>query len=454
MADLLTLTWASDNEADQETFDLLNFTEGFTLPDGGWIPQTIGDGQSTAVETFTFYLYGTSHDRIADFIQALDEWKKKLSWSKDPTQKRLVWLNARWKSETGIRRAAVYTLDYKLGDSPFAPFLRDSNFMASFSLMIERGWWEEMTYHADQTDEFSGNGGMDNISGTVTGDVPARIRYCQAVYDSPTAARYLWLGFRTTIQGIVNNFVPNWELESSEYLLGTSSDTTVVADATASAGNKITTTFASSASLVARFGISATAASPAHPEDQRGVFKCLLRAKMSDASIARVRVSSGFVSAGGTLNKYVSNARTNISGTSWQIYDLGVVKLPAFETKFNVDLNGAMGIIGDAERVSGSGNLEMDELILIPMEYGFVSVDMLANGGSTTVYTNPDESLVSHGENTYNQVEPAPRNWAFPIDTTVKFVGVSSGNTAHALTQKILVAVNYVRRWRTLRGTE
>lgn len=456
MTDLLTLTWASDNEADQDTFNLLDFAQGFTLPEGGWIPQTMSDGQITCTETITFYMQGTSHDSIAGFIQVLDDWKRKIAWSNDQTQRRVVWLNARWKTETNTRRAMVWSLNYSLGSSPFSPYLRESNFMPTFTIVIERGWWEELVYHADQTDEFSANGGTDSIGGTVTGDVSARIRQAISVFDSPTAARYLWLGFRTASQGVPANFVPNWELESSTYLLATSSDTTVVVDATASAGNKITTTFASSAALTARFGIRASDVSPGNPEDQCGIFKCLLRAKMSDASIARVRVSSGFVgNSASSQNKNIVNTRVNIVGTSWMLYDMGTIRLPPFERKFGISgLETYMGVIGEAERISGSGNLEMDELILIPLEYGFVSIDALANTGSVTVYVNPNEVTEANGENTFNQVELSNRNWGFPIDSTVLVVGAASGASSHSLAMKIQLAINYVRRWRTLRGTE
>src|SRR5512139_954982 len=124
--DVLKLTWAADGDADEATLNLLDFVQGLTLDEGGWIPQVAIGDQATVTETMTFHAKALSHDQLAGYVQVLDDWIIKVGWSHDYTRRQFVWLNARWKSETEIRRAVVYSLAYSLGNdsSPFGVYLR------------------------------------------------------------------------------------------------------------------------------------------------------------------------------------------------------------------------------------------------------------------------------------------------------------------------------------------
>lgn len=461
MSDLLTLTWASDNEADQDTFNLLDFAQGLTISDGGWIPATMSDDQVTCTETMTFFVMGLSHDQIAGFTQKLDDWKLRVKWSHNPTQRRVVWLNARWKSETNTRRAMVWSLNYSLGDSPVAPFLRDTNFMSSLMIVIERGWWEELTPSQAFIPTMLTIGGkhilrnsIDTIDQSVTGDVPARI-VGWLTAKTGNALESFWYGFRSSYFGSLANFVSLWELELSNYLLATSTDTAIVADATASAGNKITTTFAAGASLTVRARIRAADVT-ANYEDQRGLFICLMRAKMSDASIARVRAASGFYS-GSVSSPYIVNPRVTVQGTSWYLYDLGTIRLPAIDDKrlFTPDPTMAYaGIELSAERVSGSGNLEMDCLMLIPINDAFIHVNFGTDQDDIGIRVNP-AGYISSGGAIFKQGDINLIDWSLPANSEAPLV-VFTGQrvSSHTLTDGVTTSILYVRRWRTLRGTE
>ena len=110
MTDLLTLTWASDNEADQDTLNLLGFISGLELANNGWIPQIAPIGAQEVTETLTFYSRALSHDAMAARLQLLDDWITRINVSRDPTQRRVVclMLAGSQRRTRGERLCSVY----------------------------------------------------------------------------------------------------------------------------------------------------------------------------------------------------------------------------------------------------------------------------------------------------------------------------------------------------------
>lgn len=463
MTDLLKLSWASDDEADQDLFDLLDGSQGLTMLDDGWTPATMADDQIVVTETMTLYLRGVSHDKIAEYTQKLNDWKQRVKWSKRPEEYRVVWLNARWKTETETCRAVVYSLNYTLGYSPFAPYLRDDNF-TPITIVIERGWWEELTLSRAAIPVLNALGGKVQlkdygtglVNQTTTGDVPARFVELAALTTPSASLRYWWFGTRSSYLGALANFESIWKLKDANYFLTTSSDTSVVVDATAYSGSNVTTTFAATAVVTPRFRISAINVTAAHYEDQRGKFQCLLRAKMSDTSIARVRINSGFFS-GSTASPYNVNLRAVVQGTAWTLYDLGMINLPAIEDKRIFTPDPTMTFAGielEAERVSGSGNLIMDCFVLVPIDDAFVRLDFETDQSEMWVRVNPFEHISANGE-LFKQGSLDQITWSMPANNEAPlFVVSGQRNAGSVLADTLQAYVAYVRRWRTLRGAE
>lgn len=458
MPDLLTLTWAPDGEPTEDTLDLLDFVQGFTLADNGWIPQVAPLGQAAVTETLTFRAKATSHDGLAERLQILDDWIVKVDWSHDPTQRQYVWLNARWKTETETRRAPVYNLSYSLNSSPAGPFVRDDSFVPELVIVITRGpYWEQLTLTLLNNFGISTTGGADYLLDNgnpyiAIGDVPARIRLFGFNY-APAALRYVWVGFRSSRNGVLANFAPVWPLNGAVYSLP--GDVTATADATAYNGNKMVIDFSGGASLLNRIRVI-TSDITANTADQRGLYTCLLRAKMSDGSIARARISSGFASATYS-NPYYTNPRVPIQGTSWLLYDMGILRLPSIqrETAASTFVMAAAGAIIDAERVSGSGDLELDCLILIPYNDAYLNLDIGNNSVDATVLTSPDYSYAAYDSVTLQQSAIQPSNWNLPANNEAPLCVIAAqASTAHSLTPDAQISAFIIPRWRTLRGTE
>lgn len=463
--DVLKLTWAADGEADEAEFNLLDFLQGLTLDEGGWVPQVAVGDQATVTETMTFHAKAMSHDQLAGYVQVLDDWIIKVGWSQDFTQRQFVWLNARWKSETEIRRAVVYSLSYALGgndSSPFGVYLRDDSFVPTLTIVITRAaFWEPTNLTTIGSligiDTTGGMGYLKNPGGTdyiAVGDVPSRFGYLQ--FDFSSNLRYAWIGFRSSRNGVLANFQSVWALVLASYLLGTSSDTTITADATAYNGvNKIRTTFAAGASLTTRIRITANDVT-ASEVDQRGTYICLMRAKMSDASIARVRISGGFGS-GAFANPYYTNPRVTIQGTSWLLYEMGLLRLPSMQRENSTDLfvMSQAGVIIDAERVSGSGSLDMDILILVPYNDAYLNLDVGHDSASAKVMTHPDYTYSVFDPLTIQQANVQSTGWGLPANNEMPLCVIAAQTaTAHALGLTAILGAKIAKRWRTLRGTE
>lgn len=454
--DVVKLTWAADGEADEASLDLLDFVQGLMLTDSGWIPQIASGDQATVTETMTFYAHALSHDQLAGYVQVLDEWIVRVNWAHDFTQRQFVWLNARWKSETEIRRAVVYSLAYSLGNesSPFGPYLRDDSFVPTLTVVIVRGaYWEDTALtqctHAGNINALGGTATFISGGGAypVPGDVPARISDFNVNYNVGAALQFFWFGWRTSRNGVLANFEPVWELEDAGWLNNIAHGSAF--DDTTIAGAEIDTDFSGGATLLTRAVIS-TSDVTANTVDQRGMYTCLLRAQMNDTSIARVRVSSGFLNT-----PYYVNPRVTVQGSAgWTLYPMGVVRIPAIPREYtSMALIDEAAIIIDAERVSGTGKLQMDCLILIPYNDAYTEAD---NGGGTNLHimTNPDYTSTAFTVPGTKQAGLSPNAWGMPAYGEQPLLVGAAQQSVISTSDDMQVVMKITPRWRTLRGTE
>ena len=109
MALQISLVWTSGT-TDLDELSLVDFTDGFMPAHNGWVQQVARDGQASVIETMTLQVRATSHDDLAAKIQALDLWKKRVSWSRNTVEVRQVWLRAAIEDETTARQAQILDL--------------------------------------------------------------------------------------------------------------------------------------------------------------------------------------------------------------------------------------------------------------------------------------------------------------------------------------------------------
>ena len=379
MTAVLSLVRRDDFTGDIDFISLLAFTNGFSLVDDGWRQHVDGGDDGRVIDTITFMVRAATQDALAGVLQALDDKIEQVAaYTRDEVEIYGIWLRAKMNNETGTRQALIRSAKR----SPIALWSGYSGsasggyfYVERHSLAIERDAnWEASSL----TNYFPGSinsvGGTATV-GTAAGEKPARLARVKLDGDLTSGGPLtkLWLGFRTDRFGNKANFVPTWSLRLGDTFGADTTGAVANADATAKDGFKVITTFATTPALAQRVIIS-VASVTANRSDQRGTFLVLLRAKLTGAGTVRVRMKDGL----DQLKALKARPRVPISGTNWQLYELGSVQIPSPGRVYSAtQLLDSFAIAIDAEQIGGTPStpaLHMDCLVLISMAEGWLSV--------------------------------------------------------------------------------
>ena len=385
MAAQLKLVKREDLTGDINTIDLLDGTNGFVLAQNGWQPNTpdkLLGMYATIQEALTLRATGTTQDNLATVLQALTAKKLQSEWYQSELERYGVWLRVQYDTETNPRQAFIKAIRHRQQGDLFDPLTRYGYKINEYILGIERvGLWEAISYlnYAYTTNFIPLGAKIDYTTyggspGVVTGDVPARPAFMELY--TPLAQDHFfeaWVGFRTNRFGDRSLFQSTWALRKGTVIDADTTGGTTNADATALAGYKTVTTFATLPGLTQRVKMRAIHETTDY-EELRGEYQVLLRAKLSAAGTVRVRLTDGMYTSSAIT--YRKRARVIIDKTDWYIYDLGTLKMPnvgRIESQGDFLLYGMAWAI-EAERISGSCNLDMDTLIFQPIAEGSVYI--------------------------------------------------------------------------------
>lgn len=377
-------------------------------------------------------------------------------------------------NETYPRQAQILNIQPPDRVKTFTPTEISANYIGEYQIGIERTpFWEDPYPYPTTTAKTSINsiGGTAVLSETINGDVPARIALLN-FNSTATIYNNFWLGWRTSRFGTTANFAPVWSLDKGAGGNAGGTDTGIVSDNSAYDGKKMTCTFASSTALIQRTWIAVTDVT-ANPNDQRGTFTVLLRAKMSDTSTARVRMRAGwFNPQDNTIYNPIYRSRVVINGNNgmitapWTFYEIGTINIPPLRYfNPNVVLD-YFAIALDAERTSGAGNLEMDCLVLIPNDEGMISLKSdaeitLIDTLTLTTTTPPNDqpygymTVVLGAITSHNTLTVSAINWGLPANGEAPRL-IAAGSGLDSLSTKATtfnLSYTYIPRWRTLRGS-
>lgn len=238
------------------------------------------------------------------------------------------------------------------------------------TLTIERGIWRPVP--PDKTNVSAANlslTGQAFASSAVStadigGDTSALIRAIVAHDAGVTtgAIDRVILGYRSKLLGGTKYDVCG-KVESEAATMGT--DTSAVADATASGGNVARCTFGTAADSLRFSGAKIP----------RGTHRIFARMKITGTVVATVKAKycDEAVASGGVP---VANAPVYVSSTSWLVYDLGIVR--AF-VQSAPDSNNLGTYQVWAENTGGAGNLDVDWIYIMPTE-GYITAQGLGIG--------------------------------------------------------------------------
>ena len=459
LLETLELVKRMDGGSDVDVVDLHDWLK---LPDG-WIQASAEDDEPVD-EVLTLNINATSVDDLADILQDIDEKIIEIKQARDATNPYGVWLRAQLTGETNARQA--YLLRGRRSNQlrVSSPALWSSA-LPQYSLGLTRmSGWEAAspTQIPVSPGAVSGNGGT--IAYTLGGVADARVALVTTT--AGLGLDQLWFGIKSDLYGVTPaNFVARWPLYQSKV---TASDIATASDSTAAAGTKIVCSFSSSSAM--RYIASPTVGeiAPTYPGDQRGKYLVLLRAQTSvtGSLLCNVRIGQGYrVST--DYRSFSFGNREPIGGfppiPGWVNYPLGVVTIPPVDSFYTQGLT-QVCLAVQAEKISGTGDLELDSLILIPAEHnihvGYSTAVIGVGSAQSLIATRPDlrKSAIVYRPIATEYISsadpPDDMNWAIPPGSGVIVcaAGLASGIAAAASTVLITPTFTVYPAYSSLRG--
>lgn len=460
MAAQVKLVRSRDFVGDISSLSLYDNEEGYSLAWDGWEPTIAADDDLRVAEVLTLQVTGSDHDDLADKLKALDDKIQEVGWYKNGSECYGIWLRTQLLNETYARQVLITKASGELGSPMFNPPVSPGSYLGQYQLALERMPYWEPTIH-----KVYGAVGVDCLGGTydyttyggspgaVAGNEPARIAYLifRGVNGGGGPLYEFWLGFRTDRFGERANFVPTWECEDGTLTNSTSE----VADATASGGSKVQCTFGDE-SMLPRVTVKVEDVTTDYT-DQRGIFNILLRAKLTAAGTCRVRLLDGLSSA----DSWRTQSRVTISSESWKLYELGTVVIPSARGRYTSSFMRKCALRIEAERTSGSGNLELDCSVPIPSAEGALHVEggavhyVLGDRRPIYVLTHPAGEMDAwsySGGFPVKSVTCNPENYGLPTGAGL-LVLAGQRETEHVLDECATLSMQIYNHYRTLQGS-
>ena len=454
---------------DTTELDLLA-AEGAGWRAASWNPAVArmryGGRAEPVIEVIEATVERASHNDLAASVQALDEMA---FWADGYAQDRLmqepVWLHAQMTNETSERRALVRRIDYEwLTPAVSATGYAKKN-RAQMRVTIEReAYWETTAYRGISSPTLPAGAAVLHdytSSADIAGDVDAR---CSRIGVSAVVGQCdrLWLGVRSSnkIDGNAANLQPLWECENGTNNASESGIIDVV-DATASGGDYVRAREVDLNWDNEWHQVYAMHFSQATVQylDNYGLFLWLLRA----------RVTSGTWDTGLSFKhssmpdaELIRKEAVEITATAWDFYEVGIQQLPIRNLQAPVagGIDGWLEVQMWARRTSGSGDLHLDCLALVPVDEAFLYVENMGLtgglaprcdiaqgplGGQAVLTHDIPGKIVAFGWSNGKIVLP-------PGDG--RMVVVHAREASSVLTDQITVPIFCYERWASLRGNE
>lgn len=472
------------------SLDLNDGEDGFQLAGMGWLPAVVTPiylgNPGPIVETMYLLLQRSTQDNISTYMQDLHQmqvWAEQ--YINDSVEDTPVWLHAQMASETGERRALVRRIDIQYGASWYGDEATALDIPLTITVVREP-WWERTTARdmpegspsADVcvTYDYTAAGtGGDPVAHDIVGDTGARIRYLRIFPGTSDELHKIWIGIKSVNRhGItIANFQPIWELEDGI----NETDVSDTADSSASDGNRITVSesvreWDDTWNGVLKLTYLAATGIASSSSDHVGNYLWLLRGKTSAASTTwDVRLKFGHTQT--TDANYILGPIQEFDDNSgWEFKEMGLQEYPIRRQKalldadVGADVDYYFSLKIEARRTSGSGDLYLDCVCLVPVDEGFLYgeiVDGTVTGtndgikignspintwfGTTVLGVSAliDEPLVMDVE---NLVLPPGDGRAFIV-----YSGSYSDKTDTILINEA-DGGKYYERWLSLRGSE
>lgn len=443
MADVLRLA-----TTDQATIvNLLSGTLQYTR--GSFQPRTPDASLKPLAEVLTVGGEGSTANLLSAEAEIQELLENARLFREDPLHDLATWLE--WNTDgESAKRAYIHEGRFQINQpKQSAGGFLNAGLFGQLAL-IRSPFWENITAETVSTSSVSLNGGVWTLSGesAYSGNYPARIGVAHFDLNSTNKIGSLWAGIRS-VRGGIADFESVWQLVSGMGLVDTSYQT----DANAVGGSAQECTFSTTATEALRVYPELGVVAPTADYDHFiGTYLILGRFRCETSTQAWVRIATGFNEGIRYGPRVVVEASTD-----YRLYDLGVISIPSGPYRYGMvshyDLSD-FRIDIYAERLSGSGSLWLDELILIPTDHFFKSVSARDSVLEAYTFTDPDDHVWADMVDVLYEAacEVSPFNWAFPTDPGFMVIA-GARSTDHQDTWTTDISLDYYPRWRLYRGT-
>lgn len=437
-----TLQLVKRRDADNSDIDSVDLMSvPVELQYEGWQQGTPSQQNQPSVDdVITLLMNAGNANTLATALQSIDSKVKQTQWAQDPLNPIGVWLRTKLATETNTRQAFIQELRRSPALPITDPLMYDST-LQKYQLGVTRmPVWENVLATTITSSAISANGGT--LSYSIAGDAHARVGLIESIFNAQDATE-IWYGAKSDRYGVnPANFVPRWSLYPGAV---SDPDITTTSDATAAAGTRVNCDF-SSITTMRTLAAPVMSGVTANLSDQRGKYHALLRWRINSGVtlVCNVRVGTGFEIGGSILSPTYMPRRRLASVNAnygWVYSSLGIIKIPPV-SGFDVAL-GSITIFIQAEKVSGSGTLSLDSIVLIPAEHA-VHVDHGTVGiaGSSVksyIMTRPDgvKSAIGLSSSSGGVIEGVgsldETTWSLPSGSGV--IVCAAGNSVRGTTE-------------------
>lgn len=454
-------------------------TAGVQLAQRGWLPGVApawAQGMPGLVtESLAVLIQGSSHDNLATYLQSLALFQRYAAmYRQDSLWQTAVWLHAKLTGETGEVRALVNALDWAWDSSPFDGVPSTQYTLNANLSVVRQPYWEgtaarslpinsPISAAAAVVYDYTAADGFGTSAHDIVGDAPARVE--TLLLSSATAGATLdrfWVGLRGAEKhGTLANFVAVWECEDGTN--GAHGVDTV--DATASSGYMVRHTPGGATwEKVCAITLGDVTANYA---DNLGRFIWLLRYKANSSSVFQVRLLFGYTGMADADLVY-GPLPDSVSSSDYDLVEMGPGQIPmrnwqAAAADMTATLEQDFQVQIWAKRTSGSGTLDVDCLIRIPVDQGYLIVRdaAIANGHYAVFSETPNggtQCVHFDGTQLTEFLDYEAWNLRLPPGDGRMVVAYARSGT-QTLTDQIGVGGaigwdGYYERWTSLRGAE
>ncbi len=414
------------------TFDFLS---GAIQIGDGW---TLGE---SLTESWGFVGAGSPSTILSELADLNALLANAREWAVDPLRSSPSWLEFQLDSGGPIRRRLVLDGGREfLQRTGINPLVENERIALNLDLEFAYPWWEEQ----GETTVFNQNanclGGKLYIPGG--GDMDGRISRLVLSSGSSAMTKY-WIGMRQVYDG-TSDLETRWAISLGMDAVD-SSDT---ADTDCISGNRKTVTFATTTTLAQRTRmLYAPIAGAVDYTHLTGRYLALLRYKLpTSASAVAIEMRYGYVEDTLAIQDAVIVTTGGSGMSTYGVVELGMVQFPAGSPRGLAATMDDLTIDIYAERITGSTQLHLAELILIPSDH---LIRVTGAAATTNIYTHEDEEVVAFGVVaglTTGTVRPEPENWRLPYqaDSVLVIVGaISSTNLSEADTVNLALYSHY-----------